>query len=182
MTIFGPGSWWAHGCRGFWRARSRTLPRGKHVQLSEAGLNLIKKSEGFRAETYLDIAGIPTIGYGHRLTPGEKFPNGLTEAQAAAILDGDVRQACSSVGLFVKVALTQGEFDALVDFVFNLGSSRLRNSTLLVDLNAGRTDDAATQLLRWDHGDVNGKEVEVAALKARRQAEYDMWHGTAIQK
>ena len=148
-------------------------------QLSPAGLDLIKKSEGFRAETYLDIAGIPTIGYGHRLLPSEKFPNGVTEPQAAAILATDVQQAQNSVSFLVKVALTQGQFDALVDFVFNLGSSRLRNSTLLVDLNAGRYDDAASQLLRWDHGDVSGKEVELAALKTRRQAEYDMWHNIA---
>ena len=146
------------------------------MQLSQAGLDLIKRSEGFRAQTYLDIAGIPTIGYGHRLLSGEKFPNGVTEPQAAAILASDVKQAQNSAGLFVKIPLTQGQFDALVDFVFNLGSSRLRNSTLLAYLNDGRYDDAASQLLRWDHGHVNGKDEEIAALKIRRQAEYDLWH------
>ena len=51
----------------------------------------------------------------------------------------------------MKASLTQGQFDALVDFVFNLGSSRLASSTLLVDLNAGRYDAAGAELLRWDH-------------------------------
>ena len=75
----------------------------------------------------------------------------------------------------VKAALTQGQFDALVDFVFNLGSGRLAGSTLLVYLNAGRYDDAAGQLLRWDHAGA----IEVAGLKARREAEFKLWHELA---
>ncbi len=70
---------------------------------------------------YADIKGLRTIGYGHRLTPGESFPNGITAAEAEAILSQDVQIAEQAVERLVKVPLTQGEFDALVDFVFNLG-------------------------------------------------------------
>lgn len=141
------------------------------MRLSAAGLELLKKSEGFRSRTYLDAAGHPTIGYGHRLVHPEYFPGGISEAQGAAMLLNDVWAAEQAVERLVKVALTQGQFDALVDFVFNLGEGQLAASTLLKDLNDGMYHAAAGQLLRWDHA---GAE-EVAGLKARRAAEFKLW-------
>src|SRR5271157_3051528 len=137
------------------------------MKFSAAGMELLKRSEGFRNRVYLDVAGIPTIGYGHRLLHSDSFPNGIDEPQAANLLACDVRDAEQAVQRMVKVPLTQGQFDALVDFTFNLGASRLSGSSLLQQLNKGRYDDAAEQLLRWDHA---GGE-ECAALKARREAE-----------
>ena len=81
-----------------------------------------------------------------------------------------------AVSHLVRVALTQGQFDALVDFVFNLGAGRLQGSTLLRDLNAGQYAPAAEQILAWDHGVVNGRETELSALKARRLAEHTLWN------
>jgi len=143
------------------------------MHLSEAGLELIKTSEGFRDHVYLDVAGFPTIGYGHLLRHNESFPNGIAEPQAVSILATDVHQSEQAVSRLVKVALTQGQFDALVDFCFNLGAGRLASSTLLRELNAGRHDAAARQLLSWDHaaGAVN------ASLRARREAELKLWVG-----
>lgn len=149
------------------------------MQLSDQGLKLIKQSEGFRARVYLDVAGIPTIGYGHRMRKDDSYPDGIDQAQGDALLTWDVAFAERCVESLVHVPLSQGQFDALVDFTFNLGGERLADSTLLAYLNAGRTDEAAGQLLRWDHGLVDGKETELAALKSRRQAEYDLWHQAA---
>jgi len=143
------------------------------MQLSAAGLELLKQSEGFRSHTYNDVNGFPTIGYGHRLLDHESFPAGISEAQAAGMLAADVRSAEQAVARLVKVPLTQGQFDALVDFCFNLGVGRLASSTLLKVLNGGRYADAAEQLLRWD---IAGGEVN-AGLKARREAEFAIWHG-----
>jgi lysozyme len=143
------------------------------MQLSAEGLELIKTSEGFRDHVYRDVAGFPTIGYGHLLKPNESFPIGITESQAAAILAGDVQQAEQAVSRLVKVALAQGQFDALVDFCFNLGAGRLAASTLLRELNAGQHDIAAQQLLSWDHA---GAAVN-SGLKARREAELKLWMG-----
>ncbi len=143
------------------------------MRFSAAGLAVLKQSEGFRRETYLDATGYPTIGYGHRLVHPESYPEGITEAQALVILEWDVREAEQAVERLVKVPLTQGQLDALVDFTFNLGSGQLAASTLLQELNAGRYDVAAVQLLRWDHA---GKEV-VAGLQARREAEFRLWQG-----
>ena len=143
------------------------------MKLSAAGLDLLRKSEGFRSQTYMDVNGFPTIGYGHRLLHPESFPGKISEAQAAEILISDVRDAEQAVKRLVKVQLTQGQFDALVDFCFNLGPGRLAASSLLEDLNAGKYDEAARQLLLWDHA--AGREI--AALKARREAEATLWRG-----
>ncbi|MGP8174945.1 MAG: DUF2335 domain-containing protein [Terracidiphilus sp.] len=53
------------------------------MELSTAGLDLIKQSEGFRAKVYQDVAGIPTIGYGHKLLNHQSFPDGIDEPFAA---------------------------------------------------------------------------------------------------
>ena len=148
------------------------------MQMSAAGLDLLKRSEGFRSRTYLDAAGLPTIGYGHQLVHPEYFPNGISEAQGAEILTNDLRDAEQAVGRLVKVALTQGQFDALVDFCFNVGSGKLAASTLLKDLNAGQYAEAAEQLLRWDH--VGSQEM--AGLKARREAELQLWGSGGISQ
>ena len=141
------------------------------MRFSEAGLRLLKQSEGFRSTTYLDTAGYPTIGYGHRLVHPECYPHGITEPQASIILEWDVREAEQAVERLVKVPLSQGQFDALVDFTFNLGSGSLAGSTLLHALNAGQYAAAAVQLLLWNHA---GNEVS-AGLKTRREAEFRLW-------
>ena len=148
------------------------------MQLSAAGLELLKRSEGFSNRTYVDVAGFPSIGYGHRILASESFPNGIDEAQGAAMLARDVRTAEQAVQRLVKVALAQGQFDALVDFCFNLGQGKLAASTLLQDLNTGRYDAAAEQLLRWDHAGTQ----ENAGLKGRREAEFHLWHSPAAQQ
>jgi lysozyme len=126
----------------------------------------------------MDAAGLPTIGYGHRLLRAESFPNGIDAPQAAKILTSDVHEAEQAVLRMVKVSLSQGQFDALVDFCFNLGAGRLASSTLLKCLNAGRFDDAAEQLLLWDHASGH----EIASLKARREAEAELWRSTSVEQ
>lgn len=141
------------------------------MHLSAAGLELLKKSEGFRDHVYSDLAGFRTIGYGHRLTSAESYPDGISLAHAETVLAADIVVAEAAIERLVHVPLSQGQFDALVDFVFNLGSGRLIASTLLRYLNAGRYDDAAWQLLAWDH--IGSREI--AALKLRREAEFRLW-------
>jgi lysozyme len=148
------------------------------MKLSAAGLELLKRCEGFRARVYLDSAGIPTIGYGHRLLAHESFAGGIVENQAAEILAEDVGHAEEAVARLVKVELTQGQFDALTDFCFNLGAGKLASSTLLKGLNCGRYDAARQQLLRWD---LAGGELN-AGLRARREAEFELWGDNAARE
>jgi lysozyme len=145
------------------------------MQLSAQGLDLIKRFEGFRSHAYTDVAGLSTIGYGHRIVPPESFPNGVTEPQAVELLASDVSEVERSVNQLVRVPLTQGQYDALVDFCFNLGAERLARSTLLRELNAGRYDAAAEQLLLWDHA---GGRINLG-LKARREVDLRLWKSEA---
>jgi lysozyme len=148
------------------------------MKFSATGMELLKKSEGFRSRVYADVAGVLTIGYGHRLLHADSFSNGIDEPQASNLLACDVRDAEHAVQRMVKVPLTQGQYDAIVDFTFNLGAGKLATSTFLKDLNAGRYDDAAKQLLSWDHA--GGKEC--AALKARRAAEVELWNNAPAEQ
>jgi lysozyme len=141
------------------------------MQLSPAGLDLIKRSEGFRTQVYKDINGFATIGYGHKLLPDESYPTGVTENQASSLLENDVLESSLAVSRMVHVPLTQGQFDALVDFVFNLGQGRLASSKLLLLLNQRCYGQAAAQLLLWDRA---GQEV-LPGLKSRREAEFALW-------
>jgi lysozyme len=148
------------------------------MKFSAVGMDLLKKSEGFRSRVYLDVAGFPTIGYGHRLLHPDSFPNGIDESQAADLLLCDVRDAEQAVQRLVKVPLTQGQHDALVDFCFNLGAGKLASSTLLKALNARRYDEAIEQLLRWNHAG----NRECAALKTRRLAEAELWRNSLVEQ
>jgi GH24 family phage-related lysozyme (muramidase) len=77
------------------------------MPFGSAGLALLKKSEGFRNKIYRDPAGIPTIGYGHRVLPSESFPDGIDEAQASQLLAQDIGIAEKAVLKLVKVAITE---------------------------------------------------------------------------
>src|SRR4029077_6585034 len=106
------------------------------MKISDAGLGLIKESEALRLDSYQDVVGIWTIGYGHT---GPEVVEGLhiTEDAANALLLSDLETAEKCIDNSVSVQLTQGQYDALCSFVFNLGCMALRNSSLLRKLNAG---------------------------------------------
>ena len=135
------------------------------MNISDEGLDLIREHEGCRLEAYKDSVGIWTCGYGH--TYGVKEGDTCTQAQADAWLREDVRQAEVCVSGAVTVPLTQGEFDALVSFTYNLGCRALKNSTLLKLLNDSDYDGAAAEFKKWNHA---GGAV-LAGLTARREAE-----------
>jgi lysozyme len=141
------------------------------METSAQGLELIMRSEGFRSQPYPDVAGKATVGYGHRIVPPESFANEITKEQGTAILMKDVQLAERAVGRLVRVPLSQGQFDALVDFCFNVGPARLAASTLLKELNDSQYAHAGLQLLRWDYAaGVINKDLE-----ARRTAELQLW-------
>lgn len=133
----------------------------KGIQLTET----FEADDGPKLVAYLDQVGRPTIGYGH--TAGVKLGDCCTKEQAEAMLHADIAWAETFVNHIVTQILTQGEFDALVDFTFNLGSGNFQSSTLLKLVNEGDFKDAAEQFEQWDHA--GGKVV--AGLLRRRQAE-----------
>jgi lysozyme len=133
--------------------------------LEYTGQGLTEQFEGYQLTAYQDSSGVLTIGYGH--TEGVTQGMTCTQAQAEAWLSADIQWAVSVVRGAVVVALTQNEFNALVDFTFNVGSGNFQSSTLLKDLNAGDFAAAALQFERWDQA---GGAV-VAGLLRRRIAE-----------
>jgi lysozyme len=142
------------------------------MNTSPSGIALIKKFEGFKPAPYLCPAGYPTIGYGHRLLPGETFTT-ISEIQATAILYKDVAVAEKAIERLAKVSLTQGQYDALVDFIFNLGVTAFAKSTLLKRLNEGNYQAAADNFQRW----VYSKNEKLPGLIRRRTAEWALFTG-----
>jgi lysozyme len=139
------------------------------MQISEEGLNFIKRSEALRLEAYKDSVGIWTLGYGH--IAGVHEGDSITEEQAEIFLRADLQTVEKCIANSVSVELTQGQYDALCSFVFNLGCVALRNSTLLRKLNSGDDVGAAEEFKRWNHA--GGKEL--AGLTKRRAAESEMF-------
>jgi lysozyme len=141
------------------------------MRLSGAGLRLIEESEGLRTDAYPDSRGVWTIGYGHTL--GVRPGDCCDRAQAAAWLLEDAAAAEAAVVRQVAAPLSQGQFDALVDFVFNLGEGALQGSTLRRKLNARDYEGAAAELPKWCHA---GSAV-LPGLVARRARERALFEG-----
>lgn len=141
------------------------------MQLSTRGLNFIKSEEGLRLNVYRDSVGVLTIGYGHT---GKDVVPGLviTEQQAERLLLADTGTAQDAVNRLVKVALTPGQFDALVSFVFNVGVGAFERSTLLKVVNTNPADTAiVTQFRRWVFGTKSGVKIALPGLVKRRTRE-----------
>ncbi|CAK0780159.1 lysozyme [Gammaproteobacteria bacterium] len=73
------------------------------LRISQAGINLVKEYEGLRLRVYRDAAGLPTVGYGHLIKPGENFTAGITEKQAELMLVADLAAAEEAVRKWVDV-------------------------------------------------------------------------------
>ncbi len=157
-----------------------SVPRGVAIRkVTPEGLQVTKTSEGFVAKLYEDQAHFCTIAYGHLVRrarcdgsePAE-FRAGVTEPRGAALLAADMENAERAVMAAVGVELTDGQYGALCDFVYNVGAGRCRGSTLLQVVNANDFDQVAPQLRRW----VKAANKEWPGLKARREREIDLFY------
>ncbi|MEQ1788846.1 MAG: lysozyme [Rickettsiales bacterium] len=119
--------------------------------ITQAGLDLICRFEGFSPIIYLCPAGYPTIGYGHLITEAnkEQFLDGIDELEALDLLKTDVQKAEQAVLRLINVQLTDGQFDALVSFTFNLGAGALQRSTLRRKVNREEHADVPAELMKW---------------------------------
>jgi len=133
--------------------------------------------ESCKLEAYPDPGskdGHPwTIGYGHT---GPEVVRGLrwTQREADDVFEEDlVVKGEMPVNRFVRVPLTQGQYDALVCFVFNIGAQAFRDSTLLSMLNEGNYVAAGCQFARW----IRNAGKPMLGLVRRRHAELLLWEG-----
>ncbi|HXZ67520.1 MAG TPA: lysozyme, partial [Alphaproteobacteria bacterium] len=151
------------------------------IKTSEAGRALIKVFEGYakrlsdgRAQAYQDIIGNWTIGWGHT-GPEVKKDLIITEEEAEELLTRDLAKAEDAVARLVKTALNQHQFDALVSFVFNLGTKALEQSTLLKLLNVGNIDAVPSEMLKWIYVGKGKNKRPNDSIKNRRANEGRLW-------
>jgi lysozyme len=161
------------------------IPMGFDLRpLSSKGLKLTESSEGWYPYRYNDAARYCTIGYGHLIKkspcdgtePGE-FLHPLSEQKGEDLLASDMASSRYTVIIAVEVDLTNGQFAALSDFVFNVGTSNFMRSTLLKAVNAEEEDRISGQFRRWTlaggktwPGLVKRREREIALFYEGRPA------------
>lgn len=143
----------------------------------------VKQLEGLRLAPYICPAGKWTVGWGHRLYPGDKVPGlmyvlkhwvgSISLPTAEDLLSSDLAIAEKGANDLVRVPLTQGRFDAVVDFILNAGRPAFAGSTLLHFLNSGQYGSASKQFERWVHDD-EGKVLP--GLVARRKWDEDTFN------
>lgn len=144
----------------------------KITKTSKKGIDLIKKYEGFRSKPYLCPAKVPTIGYGATYYPnGQKVKltdAAIDEKHATLLLEAMLVPYEKSVDSFCRDDINQNQFDALVSFAYNLGTSALKNSTLLKKVNTNPNDPAISkEFAKW----VNAGGRRLEGLVKRRKEE-----------
>jgi lysozyme len=144
--------------------------------ITDQGLDLIKRFEGFSPTIYTCPAGWPTIGFGHVVREFERkqFETGIDEDSGTALLRRDVRVAERAVLRLIRIPLDDGQFDALVSFTFNLGAGALQRSTLRRKVNREEHGAVPAELRRW----VWAAGQRSNGLMRRRGAEADRYIAT----
>ena len=133
-------------------------------------VELIKESEGLRLKAYLPTPNdVYTIGYGHTKTAEKGMV--ITLAGAEALLLHDLQWVETAIDTYVQVPLNQNQYDALASFIYNVGGTAFRKSTMLKLLNTSDYDGAAGQFPRWNKQ--KGKVLN--GLTTRRQKEQTLF-------
>ena len=140
------------------------------MNASQTLINYIKRSESCALTAYQDTVGVWTIGYGH--TKGVKRGDNIPAATAEQYLRQDLALFEAAAGK-VRGIRTQGQFDAVVDFMFNCGVGNFNSSTLKKYIEGGRkTWEIQEQFLRW----VNAGGKKQGGLVTRRIWEANRWN------
>jgi lysozyme len=149
------------------------------MKTSEKGLDIIKQFEGFKDYVYMCPAGLPTIGYGHVIDSKSvaltKAAPRITREKAEQLLKNDIKEAENAINSYVKVNISQGQFDALVSLIYNWGAYNFKISLGLRKLNAGDYGGAADEFFSKVRGIVNIDSKFSNGLYRRRQAELELW-------
>ena len=149
--------------------------------VSQKGVDLVKRFEGFVSHAYVCPKGVLTIGVGHT---GSDVYQGqtITPEEAERLLHKDLNKFASKISYSLeqdKISVNQNQFDALCSFAFNLGYSALVFSTLWKKLKAGDYDGASDEFLKWVYitKTVGGERVKIRlkGLETRRNAERDLF-------
>lgn len=139
------------------------------MKISQRGIDVIKKFEGFRDKAYQDIVGIWTIGFG--FTKGVKQGDTTTLAESITRLRSELKDYEDVINEVCTVVPNQNEFDAMCSLAWNIGVGGIRKSSVIKAHNRGDKDAAAAAFLLWNKA--GGKQVR--ALTTRRRAEANLY-------
>jgi len=149
------------------------------MKISDKCLEIVRAFEGFKAAPYLCPAGKWTIGYGSTFYEDgrrvSKDDPPITKERADDLMRLTLVGFQTEVNAMLRVTVTQGQFDALVDFAYNAGPANLKSSTLMAKVNRGDFAGAALEFDRW----VYAGGVRLAGLTRRRDAEQALFEGRA---
>lgn len=141
------------------------------MKISQKGIDLIKRFEGCKLYAYRDSVGIATIGYGH--TKDVRMGMSITQKQAEELLKSDIKPV-ERILNGMGINYTQGQFDALTSWIFNLGQGAFKSSTMYKKIISKASDtDITDQMIKWHNA--GGKPL--LGLKRRRVAEANMFIG-----
>jgi len=147
------------------------------MQISDKGIALIKHHEGVRLKPYQDCVKLWTVGVGHLIGDGKSLPpewnKVFTMEEVDGILRKDLARFEQGVSKFCPVPLTQGEFDALISFSFNLGLGVLQRSTLRQKIIRNDKKGAAEEFTKYIRA--GGKIIK--GLVTRRNDEKQLFLG-----
>ena len=147
------------------------------MKISQRGLDLIKRYEGIKLKPYRCPAGLWTVGCGHLIGNGNMLPDSwnrkFTIEEVNALLATDVYRFERGIERYISAKLTQGMFDALVSFSFNLGLGTLQRSSLRQKINRGDYEGAKKVLLKYNKA--GGKVLK--GLDLRRKDEAALFRG-----
>lgn len=163
------------------------------MKISNNGINLLKHLEGCVKHgamhvIYDDKTGFPvdinkplpsgaTIGYGHLITPGQDFANGIPESTATQLLLDDIAVSERAVAKSIIVPMSQNQYDALVIFAYNIGNANFAKSTVVKYINnpnfySPHYPDLKSAWMAWDKsGGIRNK-----GLHNRRTQEWRLFN------
>lgn len=134
-------------------------------------IDLIKSHEGCRLTIYEDSRGFPTIGYGHKILPGEDFSAGMTQQEADVLLASDLsdleESAMDAVAQYM--ALNEVRQGVVLDMLFNLGLAGFSAfKRLIAALNASDFVTAANEMTNsaW-YSQVKSRAIDDVNLMRR---------------
>jgi len=141
------------------------------MRINQAGIDLVKSFEGFRASTYKDAVGVLTIGYGTTARAGvgiDPQPGmTITKAEAEHYLEKALNKFADSIEPAITAPIGSNEFSAFVSLAYNIGPAAFKRSSALRHFNAGDRSKAADAILLWNRA--GGKVLR--GLVRRREAE-----------
>lgn len=139
-------------------------------------LDIIKEAEGLRLKPYKCSAGIPTIGYGNtfykdgtKVTMQDKE---ITIQYAEELIQWYVEKyVISIIKSVITKQLTDNQYSAIASFIYNVGNTAFKNSTLAKKINKGTDEEIKQQFRLWNKA--SGKIIE--GLKNRREKEIKLF-------